>query len=243
MKQEIKLSEFLKEKGVYDKFVKNFDKEYYNDKGIGFYKYIAIKTAFEWSRSLEGYDYWDKLDIQWRLQTMELTIFNEEFEVYDMDWLLDEKEEDKESKPTPQQISNNNFEEFGFTKPEIKGHIYFKGVEGYYYGVIEEKGKTYTIIWNEYGKSFKLAGLCSLQRVALDKIELKWYDDRDKYDEYINKIIINKDGIIKTIEKFDSHQDIITIYCKDDAILTYNILKEQNWRLLTLKEAKQYIFS
>lgn len=85
-KKEIKLSEFLKEKGAYERFVKNFDKEFYNATD----NHIEIANCFTWDNTNEGYDYWNDLDDKWGA-------LSNSFKVYDMDWLLDEKEVEQDT--------------------------------------------------------------------------------------------------------------------------------------------------
>ena len=67
---------FLKEKGCYESF-----KDYYYNKekeipnyhdNLSLKQYIneemddVIMFSFDWDESLEGYDYWDKIDDDWR---------------------------------------------------------------------------------------------------------------------------------------------------------------------------------
>lgn len=75
-----KLSEFLKEKGVYDKFVKNFDKEFMG--GIK-RNYIRISNAFNWEEVEEGYKFWWSIDRVWTSNFPSI-------EAHDMDWLLED---------------------------------------------------------------------------------------------------------------------------------------------------------
>lgn len=84
-KKEIKLSEFLKENGAYDKFVKNFDKEFRQVINI-----VQIGTAFWWEDTKQGWEYWTELNTKWKE-------INEDLRVYDMDWLLDEKEVEQDT--------------------------------------------------------------------------------------------------------------------------------------------------
>ena len=237
MKQEIKLSEFLKENGAYERFVKNFDKEYKASYHNGC---MDIINAFDWDKSPENYSYWNKLDNKW-------SDIDYDLKVYDMDWLLDDKEVEQESDLIPQQIPNNNFEEFGFTNPEIKGHIYFKGVEGYYYGIVEETSLiTKTVIWDEKGVAYNYEGITiyNYSKFDLNKIELKWYEEKDKYDNYLGKLIINKDNDIKVIDKIQEETDesSFNIQCVDGHYIWIEELQNKDWKLLTLEEAKQYIF-
>lgn len=238
MKQEIKLSEFLKENGAYEKFVRNFDKEY---KASYLHRELDIINAFDWDKSPENYSYWNKLDDKWG-------DIDDDLKIYDMDWLIYEKEIEQESDSTPQQIPNNNFEEFGFTKPELKGHIYFKGVEGYYYGVVEETSIiTKTVIWNENGEAYNYEGIgvSNYYKFDLNKIELKWYEEKDKYDNYLGKLIISKDNDIKIIDEIQEETDELSfnIKCVDGHYIWIEELENKDWKILTLEEAKQYIFS
>lgn len=85
-KKEIKLSEYLKDNGVYERFIKNFDKEYYDTTD----NHIEIDNCFSWDNSNEGYDYWNDLEDKWGA-------LSNYFKVYDMDWLLDEKEVEQDT--------------------------------------------------------------------------------------------------------------------------------------------------
>lgn len=80
-KKEIKLSEFLRENGAYEKFVKNFDKDCYDITE----NHIEIANCFNWGYTNEGCDYWNCLYAKWEALSTSL-------KVHDMDWLLDEKE-------------------------------------------------------------------------------------------------------------------------------------------------------
>ena len=84
MKQEIKLSEFLKEQGAYEKFVKNSDIVYFNNEN--FDGKVTLLNAFDWQDSKEGYHYWCKIYDKW----YELVT---NIKVYDMDFLLEKGRE------------------------------------------------------------------------------------------------------------------------------------------------------
>lgn len=73
-----KLSEYLKEKGVYNKFVKNFDKEF-----MGGYNrnLIRISNAFNWEEVEEGCNFWKNIDKGWTSNFPSI-------EAHDMNWLL-----------------------------------------------------------------------------------------------------------------------------------------------------------
>lgn len=98
-KKEIKLSEFLKVNGAYEKFVKNLDIVYFNNET--FDGKVTILNAFYWDDSLEGYEYWDELDDRWEE-------FDNDLKVYDMNWLL----EDIPLITNEKQYYYNNFEKF-----------------------------------------------------------------------------------------------------------------------------------
>lgn len=85
-KKEIKLSEFLKDNGAYDKFIKNFDKDCYDITN----NHIEIANCFNWGDTNEGCDYWNCLYAKWEALSTSL-------KVYDMDWLLDEKEVEQDT--------------------------------------------------------------------------------------------------------------------------------------------------
>jgi len=71
-----KFVRFLKNHGIYDNFIYNceHDKHYY--KGSRWYsletfcvdlkKYEYINAAFDWENTKEGFDFWEKMDSQWR---------------------------------------------------------------------------------------------------------------------------------------------------------------------------------
>lgn len=80
--KQVKLSEFLKENGAYDKFVENFNKSYFNIEKRGNTR-IKISNCCCWEDSEEGFNYWIKLDDKWQ----EL---DDDLKVYDMDWLLED---------------------------------------------------------------------------------------------------------------------------------------------------------
>lgn len=81
-KKEIKLSEFLKENNAYKVFVRNFDREYFIDTRSD---EVRIINAFDWEDSEQRYKFWDKLDDKWKE-------VNSDLKVYDMNWLLNEKQ-------------------------------------------------------------------------------------------------------------------------------------------------------
>jgi len=56
-----KLSDFLKDKGIYEKFLTNLDSSYYNYQNFinSDSVYDALCNAFAWSESPEGHDFWE----------------------------------------------------------------------------------------------------------------------------------------------------------------------------------------
>ena len=60
----VKLSDFLQENNCYDKFIKNFDKEWdWCDAWLSIDDYSIY--AFNWNESPEGTEFWSNLDYKW----------------------------------------------------------------------------------------------------------------------------------------------------------------------------------
>lgn len=79
--KQVKLSEFLKEQGAYEKFVNNFDIEFF--KVYADFR-VNMSNAFGIYTSKEGEGYWSMLQDKW-------AEIDDDLKVYDMDttWLLD----------------------------------------------------------------------------------------------------------------------------------------------------------
>lgn len=61
-----KFVNFLKKKGAYDAFVRNFEKVgHANDCFEGIYPELYIRMAFVWKNTSEGHNYWRKLSHEW----------------------------------------------------------------------------------------------------------------------------------------------------------------------------------
>ena len=84
--ETVRLSEFLKELNAYEKFIKNFDRDF-EDMLWSEYDRNAISSAFDWLDSEQGYHYWKYLDALWEENPNPDN---------DMKWLIENPEKDPE---------------------------------------------------------------------------------------------------------------------------------------------------
>lgn len=89
MENPIKLSSFLKKKGVYDEFIMNFDKVFYTGFAKKSRAAVDLVNSFQWLGTIEGREVWSSLADEWD----ELKKDNKA--EYDMNWLLDDEKEAK----------------------------------------------------------------------------------------------------------------------------------------------------
>ena len=59
------LTKFLKSKNVYSKFVKNANASFWND-NLNPKTFDNISCAFDWELSNEGWNYWNKLNDEFK---------------------------------------------------------------------------------------------------------------------------------------------------------------------------------
>lgn len=113
MKEKIyhmKLSQFLKDNGMYESFIRNFNKEKFNNLiKYSESKSVKIVNSFSWKDTKEGVDLWNKLDD--KLSNLGKTYIID----YDMDWLNN----DGNTKPNVQVLSNNNGYEAFYLNNEL----------------------------------------------------------------------------------------------------------------------------
>ena len=138
----------------------------------------------------------------------------------------------------------NNFEEFRF-KADFEGYIY-EFLNPYYVGYIVDihDNRKLIRIWNE-------DGLClnplttNIERILdfndpkfkLTPINLPWYKDIDKFEDYKGKLIINKYGSVRRIQNID-----LLKVSTSEQNMYHDILKSEEWKLLSKEEIKDLVY-
>lgn len=129
----------------------------------------------------------------------------------------------------------NNFKEYGF-EADFEGAI-LSDIEDYYIGYyvesypcIKEKQKIPTF-WNKNtGNCYAGAGV-SNSKYTLKPIKKEWYFNKDNFEAYKGKIIINKYGNIRMIQSIDDNK--VSTFEQN---MYHDILKVEEWRPATKDE-------
>lgn len=137
----------------------------------------------------------------------------------------------------------NNFKKFGF-KADFKGYIY-EFLNPYYVGYIVDNHDNRKLIriWNEDGLC--LNPLTTKERILdfnepkfkLTPINLSWYKDVDKFEDYKGKLIINRYGNVRRILSVDNLK-----VSTAEQNMYHDILKSEEWKLLTKEEIKDLVY-
>lgn len=145
----MKLSEFLKENNAYDDFVKNFDKEFYEDKYMFSKGAVTLENAFHWEK--RNNTFWIDLYKKWDNY--------KDLKEYDMNWLLN----------TSNKLEfKNNFKDYDLFG-NFNGEI-LKEVDGYYIGWADVPG--YGLASCKWSKS----GTTNYACYELTPITKEWYE-------------------------------------------------------------------
>lgn len=144
----MKLSEFLKENNAYDDFVKNFDKEFYEDKYMFSKCAVTLENAFHWEK--RNNTFWIDLYKKWNNY--------KDLKEYDMNWLLN----------TNKLEFKNNFKDYDLFG-NFNGEI-LKEVDGYYIGWADVPG--YGLASCKWSKS----GTTNYACYELTPITKEWYE-------------------------------------------------------------------
>lgn len=138
----------------------------------------------------------------------------------------------------------NNFKEFGF-EANFEGYIY-EFLKPYYVGYVVDRHDARKLlrIWNEDGLCLNplttnVVRFKDFHEVnfRLIPINLPWYKNEDNFENYTGKLIINKYGNVRKIQSIDNLK-----VSTAEQNMYHDILKSEEWRLLTKEEIENLIY-
>lgn len=138
----------------------------------------------------------------------------------------------------PLYIPKNNFKDYGF-EADFEGEIKFIDSFDHYIGICEwskempTKTKDKQTVYWVKNKCYliTLSGILRISSRDLTPIKKEWYLNKDNFEEYKGKIIINKYGNIRMIQSIDENK--VSTFEQN---MYHDIIRVEEWRPATKEE-------
>jgi len=122
----------------------------------------------------------------------------------------------------------NNFKDYGF-EAYFEDEI-LKEYENQFVGMVYQNEGNFGCSWDKKGRCLQPDGF-GYDNMNLKPIKKEWYLNKDNFEEYKGKIIINKYGNIRMIQSIDENK--VSTFEQN---MYHDIIRVEEWRPATKEE-------